>query len=419
MSFTSSDDDDGGLFQKPGEGPASPSPTSEFTDSENGDDVPDLEDVAPEATGGGGGVESSDEEGLSTLERFGPLVAKLLTQYKSDLKTNAGKLDNVEIARRTVEMLRQMLSSYKKWSTAGELMGLMRHTARELRCGLPTDPVVSNMVRRILRLIREAYAACLNGPDSKNDFGIVASMRDMLLAPAESLEFNTAFKPLRGMLISTVNDLLEEIVDSTADIAQEAFQHIHSNEIIMTTGHSTTVEEFLKKAASKRSFHVMVGEAAPGYGGQTMAMALGKAGIPTTLLSDSAIFAVMSRVNKVIIGTDTVMADGGLMASNGCHALTLAAKHHSVPVIVCAGIFQLCPKYICSYDHDDSNYMMNPAKVMGYGDAKLIKSVASFHPLLDYVPPELVNLFVLNVGTYPPSYIYQMLRKYYHEDEHD
>lgn len=58
-----------------------------------------MEDVAPEATGGGGGVESSDEEGLSTLERFGPLVAKLLTQYKSDLKTNAGKLDNVEIAR--------------------------------------------------------------------------------------------------------------------------------------------------------------------------------------------------------------------------------------------------------------------------------------------------------------------------------
>ena len=316
-------------------------------------------------------------------------------------------------------MLRQMLSSYKKWSTAGELMELMRHVAKELRCGLPTDPLVSNMVRRVLRLIREAYAACLNGPDSKNDFGIVASMRDMLLAPEESLEFNTAFKPLRGMLISSVNDLLEEIVESTNDIAQEAPQHIHSNEIIMTTGHSKTVEVFLKRAASKRSFHVMVGESAPSYSGQSMALALGKAGIQTTLLSDSAIFAVMSRVNKVIIGTDTVMADGGLMASNGSHALTLAAKHHSVPVIVCAGIFQLCPKYICSYDHDDSNYMMNPAKVMGYADAQLVKSVATFHPLLDYVPPELVNLFVMNVGTYPPSYIYQMLRKYYHEDEHD
>ena len=48
---------------------------------------------------------------------------------------------------------------------------------------------------------------------------------------------------------------------------------------------------------------------------------------------------------QVIIGTHTVMADGGLMALNGAHALTLAAKHHVVPVIVCAAMFKLCPKY--------------------------------------------------------------------------
>ena len=40
----------------------------------------------------------------------------------------------------------------------------------------------------------------------------------------------------------------------------------------------------------------------------------------------------MSRVNKVIIGTDRVLANGGLMAVSGTHALALAAKHHSVPV---------------------------------------------------------------------------------------
>jgi translation initiation factor eIF-2B subunit beta len=114
----------------------------------------------------------------------------------------------------------------------------------------------------------------------------------------------------------------------------------------MTTGWNKTVEEFLKKAASKRSFHVMVAEDAPGNSGHRLAVSLGKAGIQTTLIADAAVFAVMSRVNKVIIGTGTVMADGGLMAANGCHALTLAAKHHSVPVLVVAGIFQLCPKYV-------------------------------------------------------------------------
>ena len=41
-------------------------------------------------------------------------------------------------------------------------------------------------------------------------------------------------------------------------------------------------------------------------------MSLAKAGIETTVITDSAIFAMMSRVNKVIIGAHTIMADGGL-----------------------------------------------------------------------------------------------------------
>lgn len=33
--------------------------------------------------------------------------------------------------------------------------------------------------------------------------------------------------------------------------------------------------------------------------------------IETTVVSDAAVFAMMSRCNKVIIGTNSVMADGG------------------------------------------------------------------------------------------------------------
>lgn len=45
-------------------------------------------------------------------------------------------------------------------------------------------------------------------------------------------------------------------------------------------------------------------------------------------------FGIMSRVNKVIIGVDSVMANGGLRTFNGCHAVALAAAHYSVPVIL-------------------------------------------------------------------------------------
>lgn len=39
------------------------------------------------------------------------------------------------------------------------------------------------------------------------------------------------------------------------------------------------------------------------YMGQETALALSKAGIETILIPDSAIYAMMARVNKVIVGT--------------------------------------------------------------------------------------------------------------------
>lgn len=68
------------------------------------------------------------------------------------------------------------------------------------------------------------------------------------------------------------------------------------------------------------------------FQGHKMAANLARNKIPATLIPDSAVFAMMSRVNKVIIGTHSILADGGLRAASGMHAVALAAKHYSVPV---------------------------------------------------------------------------------------
>lgn len=50
---------------------------------------------------------------------------------------------------------------------------------------------------------------------------------------------------------------------SAENIVQQASEHIHSNEIIMTIGKSKLVEEFFKKAATTRGFEVIVAEGGP------------------------------------------------------------------------------------------------------------------------------------------------------------
>lgn len=128
-----------------------------------------------------------------------------------------------------------------------------------------------------------------------------------------------------------------------------------------------------------------------------MASNLSKSKIKTTLISDVAIFAMMSRVNKVIIGTHTTMANGGLKAITGSHTVAQAAKHYSVPVMVLLPLYKLSPLYLCSREQDAFNKHAAPIQgVINGANAPLLEKIQSYNPVFDYVPPELVTLFITN-----------------------
>ncbi|KAL6056085.1 GCD complex subunit gcd7 [Balamuthia mandrillaris] len=231
-----------------------------------------------------------------------------------------------------------------------------------------------------------------------------------------SLPFAT---DLKSLVQTSISDLIEEISNLYRNIADQAIQHIHANEVIMTFGLSRTVEEFLKAAARKRKFEIIVAESAPSFTGQETAASMSKVGIETTLIPDSAIFAMMARVNKVIVGTHAVLANGGLIALSGTHALALAAKHHEVPFVVTVGLYKLSPLYP-TYDQDSFNQLNPPSSILKFEEAVgEIEHVDVENPAFDYVPPELVSLFITNIGGHNPSYIYRLLAEYYHPADHN
>lgn len=60
-----------------------------------------------------------------------------------------------------------------------------------------------------------------------------------------------------------INDNCFILIFSNEDIAKQALEHIHSNEIILTVGKSSEVEMFLKEAAKERIFEVFITECSP------------------------------------------------------------------------------------------------------------------------------------------------------------
>lgn len=217
---------------------------------------------------------------------------------------------------------------------------------------------------------------------------------------------------LREALLGGIDELLDELKSVHKNISDQALEHIHANEVIMTHGKSRTVEAFLKAAARKRKFKVIVAETAPGLEGHATAQLLAEAGIDTTLIPDDNVFAMMARCNKVIVSTHAVMADGGLVAKNGTHLLALAAKTHSVPFVAITGLYKLTPTF-----ERTQVPLASPADVLPFEEVDELENVHVDNPALDYVPAELVSLLLTNFGSYNPSYIYRLLREWYDIDD--
>ncbi|MBN3294903.1 EI2BB factor, partial [Amia calva] len=318
-----------------------------------------------------------------------------------------------ETARETAALLRR-ITAQARWSSAGDLMEIIRKEGRRMTAAQPSETTVGNMVRRVLKIIREEYARgkrMLLTPLQMSN-----RLRCVTHASARS-EYEQQFPPLKANVIEAINELLTELEGTTDNIAMQALEHIHSNEVIMTIGRSRTVEAFLKDAARKRKFHVIVAECAPFCQGHEMAASLSEADIETTVITDAAIFAVMSRVNKVIIGTQTVLANGGLRAVNGTHTLALAAKHHSTPLIVCAPMFKLSPQF--PNEEDTFHKFVSPQEVLSFTEGEILSKVNVHCPVFDYVPPELITLFISNIGGNAPSYIYRLMSELYHPEDHE
>lgn len=136
-----------------------------------------------------------------------------------------------------------------------------------------------------------------------------------------------------------------------------------------------------------------------------MANALSAAGIPTIIVPDASIFALMPRITKVILGSHTVLANGGLFALSGSLSAALAAKAHSKPVVVTTGQFKFAPAWNLYHEFSAVDFQ-SPGAILGFdgdGGGGGLDGAESLDPYYEYIKPELINLFVTNEWVPGPS----------------
>jgi translation initiation factor eIF-2B subunit beta len=145
---------------------------------------------------------------------------------------------------------------------------------------------------------------------------------------------------------------------------------------------------------------------------------LSSKGIKTTVIPDSAVFSIMPKVSKVIIGTRAIMANGGLISYNGVYNVCLCAQSFSIPVIVVGGSFKLTPMY--PFGNETFNEFLSPDKILPSdveykGD---LRNIRFNTPAYDYVPPECITIYITNDGSQNPAYIYRSFAELYSQEDY-
>ncbi|GMH56747.1 hypothetical protein TrST_g10887 [Triparma strigata] len=227
--------------------------------------------------------------------------------------------------------------------------------------------------------------------------------------PPYFFEYKAEF---RQMVMEGFQEVIDDLEEGRREINEQAGLHIHSNEIILTYSLSRTIEIFLLHAhqREKRQFHVIIAEGAPHFGGHVMANKLSSKGVRVTVINDSAITALMPRVNLVLLPAHAILANGGVVAPSGSHLCALSALANKVPTVVVSSLtFKLCPMY----PHEGQDIMQDFVSPAFLGVGSESDNVDLICPVHDYIPPELIKLFITNVGGVLPSYVYRLLSEVY------
>ena len=285
----------------------------------------------------------------------------------------------------------------------------------------------------------------MSGLLSRSVFGIASPGAASVTPPtnnhspssSQPLANLNATKDLLAEVVEGIEELIDEVRQADDQIAGYAHEHIHSNEIILTHSSSRTVQKFLLKAATKRKFTVIRTETYPndhdstyesfcgkpkannakGPGFDSFTKTLTAAGVTVVLIPDSAVFALMARVNKVILDSHIVLANGGIVACSGANLMARAAKVHRTPIVALGAVYKVSPVY--PFDTDALMEDGDPCKVVPYENESFVHNIEIQNPLFDFVPANLVDLYVMNLGGQTAPSIQRIVEDHYRGEDLD
>jgi translation initiation factor eIF-2B subunit delta len=197
---------------------------------------------------------------------------------------------------------------------------------------------------------------------------------------------------------------------------------ISDNDCLLIYSYSSLVNRVLLEAAKMyANLRVIVVDSRPKLKGKKALEELVKHGIDCSYVLINAISFVMNKVNKVLLGSHALLANGYVMSTIGSSQIALVAKSFNVPVVVCCETYKFCEKV--QTDALVYNELGNPNELLTYSNSnafnknqasRLVSELNSEITLLnltyDVTPPDLISCVVTDMGMLPCTSVPVVLR---------
>lgn len=205
---------------------------------------------------------------------------------------------------------------------------------------------------------------------------------------------------VRSEVIDGIEEIKDEIDQVDDQISASAEAQIRPGEYVMVHEPSATVRRFLLKAASKRKFTLIVvihpsRQQAAGTVYSDLAKSLGKHGISTITVVSSAVTAYMPHVDKVILGSHAVFANGSVLMDAGTANIARTAKKRGSAVVVLSGVYKFSPEI--PFDEAALVEWGNPSLSVDYSEGDIVNHVTVQDPVTELVPEDLVDIYITNL----------------------
>ncbi|MFC6785485.1 ribose 1,5-bisphosphate isomerase [Halobaculum halobium] len=219
---------------------------------------------------------------------------------------------------------------------------------------------------------------------------------------------------LRDSVLAAVSAFVDRLDRAQNDLGRVGANRLRDGDTVMTHCHSTDALACVEAAVEQgKDISAIVKETRPRNQGHITASQLRELGVDVTLVVDSAARRYLDDADHVLVGADSIAADGGVVNKIGTSGLAVNARERGVPIMVAAQTIKLHPDTLTG--HTVEIEMRDEAEVIDEASRADIGDITVENPAFDVTPPRYVDAIVTESGQFPPESIVTLMRELFGE----